>query len=284
MRTLSVWPLFLLLIAAGCATQAPLVEPVAASADAPMCPTWKYPELTGTTNNWVTVGCEKCAASEPGQSPIVLDPSTAQHRTTWKLPGLPVPAQYPQPLDTKVKGNNYKFPVTPRGGPPLTIAWESGGVVWTMEEFHFHAPAEHAVVQQPVSVLEMHVQAKGKVRGEDADAVFAVQFAIDTKSLTGLAAVASAMNGGKDIPFDLTPYLANFHTKQTFIYMGSLTTPDCGTGVMFFVLKDPIQIDAASWMSITQSLLRLNGVPNARPLQVRPVGQVPRVALVGLEK
>ncbi len=288
MRVSSARPLLLpllpclMLVAAGCATQTPIADPAGAAApgEPAQCPTWKYPELSGNTNNWVKAGCEKCAAAEPGQSPIVLDPSTANHRAAWKLPSLPVPAPYPQPLDLKVKGNNYKFPVTPRGGPPLTMAWETGGVVWTFDEFHFHVPAEHAVVQQPASLLELHVQAKGKLRGEDVAAVFAVQFAPATGSLYSLSAVASAINGGKDIPFDLTPLLANFNRQPTFIYMGSLTTPDCGTGVMFFVLKDPVAVDTSSWMSITQSLFRLNGVPNARPLQVRPVGQLPKVALV----
>ncbi len=271
----------LLLVAAGCATRNALDDlTTAESGTPPMCPNWTYPELTGNTNNWVAAGCSKCAATEPGQSPIALDPSTADRSTGWKLPDPPQPAHYLQPLVLQTKGNNYKFAVNPNQGDPLRMYWQSGGIVWTLDEFHFHVPAEHAVVEQPVSVLEMHIQASGTQNGRPVAGVFAVQFAASTGSLNSLSAVAAAMEGGRNIPFDVTPYLEKFATRPTFIYTGSLTTPDCDWGVMFFVLKDPVPVDASSWLSITHSLLRLNGQLNARPLQARALTRPSSVALV----
>lgn len=258
------------------------------------CHDWKYPELSGLVNNWVIDGCAKCAASVPNQSPIVLDPTTANTGSGWTVPTNLSDPRFAVTLVRKDGHNNYAFAVSRPGGRPLTIVssnWGGAGTMtFTLEEFHFHVPAEHVIVRQPVSMLEMHVKATGVGSGAisnwKATAVFAVQFAIGPETGTPysvLQPVAESMAGKSPLlikPFQLGSLIVPFTTQPQFQYYGSLTTPTCDSPIFFFVLRDPVRIHSADWNSIANSLTSLNGVSNARPLQARPLTTPSSVAIV----
>ncbi|MFZ6770949.1 carbonic anhydrase family protein [Undibacterium sp. Di26W] len=258
------------------------------------CRNWKYPELLGTTNNWVATDCLKCADSIPNQSPIVLDPTTANSGSGWTVPTNLSDPRFAVNLVRKDDHNNYAFAVNPQGGRPLTIVssnWGGAGTMtFTLQEFHFHVPAEHAIVRQPISMLEMHVKASGvgsgAINNRKVDAVFAVQFAIGPETggpYSVLQPVAESMAGNPTLPikhFQLGSLIFPFTTQPQFQYYGSLTTPTCDTPVFFFVLREPVRIHSADWNSIANSLTLLNGVSNARPLQARPLTTPSSVAIV----
>jgi len=281
---------FLSLAMAGCAhelsgsekTSAATAAPDSASpAHAETSASWTYPAMSRTTNNWVKDGYRECGPEVAMQSPTLLDPATANTNTGWSLPTNLSSATYTVPLARIESHNNYDFKVDPSGVRPLTIQWR--GATWRFFEFHFHVPAEHAVVGQTLAVMEMHVKASNVDNPGDV-VVFAVPFVVDSHpySVPLLAPVAAAMAGQSGQTFSLGPLLAAFTSNPTFIYMGGLTTPPCGGDkVRFYVLQYPLAVDLASWQSIAASLTNLNkGVNNVRPLQPRPVTTPSSIALV----
>lgn len=284
----------LLLITTGCAQQQKIaVRPdpfkqfqtrLALPKDHPpsACDGWVYPELNaaGTANNWVrqNTTCIKCGADHPSQSPVVLDPTTADTESGWTLPTNLSTQSAPFTLTAFSSHNNFAFKAYDAMTPPLTINWYSNYYTWSLDEFHFHVPAEHAVVGRPISVLEMHVKAideKNKVA-----AVFAVQFVVNGNGgVPSLQPVLNAMQGQPQ-QFDVAPFMLLFQTQPIFIYVGSLTTPPCGQPVMFYVLQNPVPVDVASWLGMTAMLYNKNNVLNARVLQPTPLENPPRVSFV----
>lgn len=275
--------------ASGIESQKTMPASTASDSSAGQCHDWKYPELSGTTNNWVKDGCAKCAASVPNQSPIVLDPTTANGRSAFALPTNLSDYSYTVSLVRRDDHNNYAFAVSRSGDRPLTVMSSNWGRPMTLklEEFHFHVPAEHVVVGQPVSMLEMHVKAPVIGSVPQLTAVFAIQFAIGPETgapYNVLQPVAESM-AGKSLaqvkPFELGSLIVPFLTQSQFQYYGSLTTPTCDAPVFFFVLREPVRINSADWKSIANSLTALNGVSNARPIQARPLTMPSSVAIVG---
>ncbi len=239
----------------------------------PQCPGWNYPEMSGTTDNWVERGCKACAAKEMGQSPIALIPSTARP-VTGKLPHDLSPGAFTVNLVPFEHDRTYAFKVSPPGAPGVKAPTiQAFGQTFHINEFHFHVPAEHAIVGQPVSVMEMHVKTSSTVNGKTSTAVFAMQFALDARpgGPTQMVPVANAMSGQLNQMFSLGTLMSAFQTQPSFFYRGGLTTPPCGSlSVMFFVLQNPVAVDLASLKTITTVLNGLSGgVSNARPLQER---------------
>jgi carbonic anhydrase len=236
--------------------------------------------MSGTINNWVAEGCTACGQSGPPsyQSPVALLPSTAVGSAPFDL----TPSRLSVRLVRQTHDNNYAFKV----GQPLTIKWVNAPLTytWTFDEFHFHVPAEHTIVGQPVSVMEMHVKAKGTYTSGSgngtANGVFAVQFAVNANRSTSpwLRGVRNAMAGASGQTFDITTALAPFQTQPVLFYAGSLTTPPCTGPVLFFVLQSPMPADLASWKDMASMLTALNGVSNVRPLKPY-AGPTPTVLL-----
>lgn len=263
--------------AAGAGTaQAPtsLAKSGATQTRDPQCPTWTYPEMTGATNNWAAAGCRACTESSRDyyQSPILLQRSAVAGTSPTDL----TPPNLTLTLSPQREDNNYAFKVD----QPLTINSLTGPVryTWTFEGFHFHVPAEHVLMGQLVSVMEMHVKAKGTYTSPSGNGtdngVFAVQFAVssDPSTPTWLRGVANAMAGQPNQTFEITTALRRFQTEPAFFYMGSLTTPPCSGRVLFFVLQSPLLVDLASWRDIASSLTTLNHMSNVRPLKATPAG------------
>lgn len=255
------------LLLAGCETPPPLAPPAATTpeTDQSRLP-WHYPDLTGTTNNWVLAGYGECAVTVINQSPIILNRAGL---TESVKPNSLNPASFRVSLlaNAVPAHNNFDFLFTTTDGSQPTIQW--GGVSWRFTEFHFHVPAEHIVVGAPTAVMEVHVKASGSVNGKPVHTgVFAIQFSIGSPAEMSMAPVAAAMRGAAGQTLDFSSLLRRFQSQPSFHYAGSLTTPGCDQPVPFFVLQDVVTIDAASWQSIATSLLTLNNYPsNARALQ-----------------
>ena len=224
---------------------------------------WRYPDVTGTVNNWAK-DYAKCAATEPNQSPIILNQAGLSEGAK---PNRLDPASFLVRLEARrvPAHNNFDFTFTTTAGSQPTIQWNS--MTWQFTEFHFHVPAEHVVVGAQTAVMEVHIKAR-VIGVPNREGVFAIQFAIGSPADMSMAPVAAAMRGAAGQTLDFASLLARFQNQPSFHYVGSLTTPGCDSPVPFFVLQRVVTIDDGSWQSIATSLLTQNDYPsNARALQ-----------------
>lgn len=135
------------------------------------------------------------------------------------------------------------------------------GRTYELVQFHFHRPAEEKVNGRGFEMVAhlVHKDAEGRL------AVVAVL--IESGSPHGL--VQTVWN---NLPLEKNDPLVPTITldvnqllpqrREYFTYMGSLTTPPCSEGVLWIVMKEPIQISAQQ-IAIFARLYPMN----ARPIQ-----------------
>ena len=135
------------------------------------------------------------------------------------------------------------------------------GRTYELVEFHFHRPAEEKVDGRGFEMVAhlVHKDADGRL------AVVAVL--IESGSPHGL--VQTVWN---NLPLEKNDPLVPTITldanqllpqrREYYTYMGSLTTPPCSEGVLWIVMKEPIQISAQQ-IAIFARLYPMN----ARPIQ-----------------
>ncbi len=147
---------------------------------------------------------------------------------------------------------------------------------YTLQQFHFHAPSEHAIKGR-LADAEMHLVHRNAL-GEQA--VVAVLLMVDdaranplfdqimSGAPVGVSAATESDLGGEINAKDLLPRNRHYYT-----YTGSLTTPPCTEGVHWFVMAEPVAISSAAlahFHHIISLFPGYNGFPdNNRP--VRPL-------------
>ena len=121
------------------------------------------------------------------------------------------------------------------------------GASYTLAQFHFHTPSEHAVNGKHYP-LEMHFVNKD-AGGHIAVVGVFVKTGAENKLL---APVFSALpstetpagtHAGKPVQVDIAAVLPK--NLKAFVYTGSLTTPPCTEGVHWIVLEQPIEMSSA---------------------------------------
>jgi len=121
------------------------------------------------------------------------------------------------------------------------------GASYTLAQFHFHTPSEHAVDGKHYP-LEMHFVNKD-AGGHIAVVGVFVKTGAENKLL---APVFSALpstetpagtHAGKPVQVDIAAVLPKNH--KAYVYSGSLTTPPCTEGVHWIVLEQPIEMSSA---------------------------------------
>jgi carbonic anhydrase len=135
------------------------------------------------------------------------------------------------------------------------------GAVYTLRQFHFHTPSEHAIdgVFAPLEVHFVHLSDDREV------AVVGGHIEVGTKNIE-LKPVFDDLPGDEDaeIPLkeeiDLGSLLPS--DRRFYSYMGSLTTPPCTEGVKWHVLSGKLQVSEEQLEAFT-AIYPLN----ARPLQ-----------------
>jgi carbonic anhydrase len=182
----------------------------------------------------------------------------------------PIDIRYARPLDYQplsfqyrsdalaIINNGHTMQVDPGPGSFLVV----NGHEYALQQFHFHTPSEHRIrgAQADMELHLVHRDAQGKI-----------------------AVVAVLMNAGRHINSTLKriaevlpPVGESFYGRQVatnplfllppdrsyFSYPGSLTTPPCTEGVDWFVMAEPVEVDAALVARFRQAM----GV-NARPPQ-----------------
>lgn len=135
------------------------------------------------------------------------------------------------------------------------------GKLFELVQFHFHKPAEERINGKGFAMVVhlLHKDTDGKLAVvailiEPGKANEVVQAAWNNLPLEKNTTVKALQD------IDLSQLLPKAQTYYT--YMGSLTTPPCSEGVLWIVMKEPIEI-SSDQISIFNRLYPMN----ARPLQ-----------------
>ena len=210
---------------------------------------WGY-EGAGAPENWANLDPKNkvCAIGER-QSPIDI-------KDGIKVDLEPIQFSY-RPSNFRIIDNGHTLQVSV-GESAITLT----GKTYELVQFHFHRPSEE------------------KVNGQRFDMVAHLVHKADDGAL---AVIAVLMERGSENPFiqtlwnnmpleknqsvsppttiidpnNLLPASRNYYT-----YMGSLTTPPCSEGVLWLVMKQPVQV-SQDQINIFSRLYR----NNARPIQ-----------------
>ena len=211
---------------------------------------WSYEGVNGPAN-WGKINADwsQCGAGNR-QSPIDI-------RDGIKVELEPIAFDY-KPTSFSVTDNGHTIQVTLGGGNYITIQ----NRMYELVQFDFHRPSEERINGRgfEMAVHLMHRDPENRVAViavllERGAAQSLIQTVWNHLPLEKNVAVTPA------IVLDLNELLPP--RRDYFTYMGSLTTPPCSEGVLWMVLKEPVQASAAQ-MALFSRLYPLN----ARPIQV----------------
>jgi carbonic anhydrase len=139
------------------------------------------------------------------------------------------------------------------------------GDVFSLKQFHFHAPSENHIDGKsfPIEAHFVHADSHGDL------AVVAVMFVQGARN-PALDTLWARLPTRPDERHALSPEVAAASllpaVRDYYRYEGSLTTPPCSEGVRWLVLKQPVTASAAQIQRLAAAL----GHPNNRPVQ--PIG------------
>jgi carbonic anhydrase len=126
-----------------------------------------------------------------------------------------------------------------RTGPDLPDRYQ-------LQQFHFHAPSEHTI-NGALADAELHIVHQN-ILGELA--VVAVLLRIDDKHADPLFDKiifgAPLSPGENDLGGDVNAEELLPKSNSYYTYTGSLTTPPCTEGVLWFVMAQPVAISRAA--------------------------------------
>lgn len=162
-----------------------------------------------------------------------------------------------KPARFNVLDNGHTVQVNLGGGNHITVM----NKMYELVQFHFHRPSEERINGRASEMVAhlVHKDADGKL------AVVAVQ--LNGGSPNGLVqTIWNNLPLEKNDPviptstIDMNQLLPE--RREYYTYMGSLTTPPCSEGVLWMVMKQPVQL-SADQIAIFARLYPMN----ARPIQ-----------------
>jgi carbonic anhydrase len=210
---------------------------------------WSYEGETGPAN-WSRINSDwaKCSTGTR-QSPIDI-------RDGMKVDLEQIAFDY-RPSGFNVTDNGHTVQVAVGPGNYLSVA----GRTYELQQFHFHRPAEERVNGKGFEMVVhlVHKDVEGKLavlallleRGKPQPTIQTVWNNLPLEK--GDTATPSVVLD----PNDLLPQRRDYYT-----FMGSLTTPPCTEGVLWLVMKEPVQASPAQ-MALFSRLYPFN----ARPIQ-----------------
>ncbi len=147
--------------------------------------------------------------------------------------------------------NGHAIKITPEGNGGITV----NGVDYKLVQYHFHGKSEHTIDGKRYDMVMhmVHQNQEGKL------AVVAVMMK-EGEHNKALEKVINHLDGSDilETPSDLLPK----DPTHFYFYVGSLTTPPCSEGVYWYILKEPITLDADQLKRF-----RAKYSTNYRPLQ-----------------
>jgi carbonic anhydrase len=210
---------------------------------------WSYEGENGPAN-WgkINAAWSKCATGDR-QSPIDI-------RNGMKVELEQINFDY-RPAGFNVIDNGHTIQVTVGGGNYITVMNRQ----YELVQFHFHRPSEERINGKGFEMVVhmVHKDADGKLavvavlveRGKPQPLIQTVWNNLPLeKNDTVTPTIVIDIN-------DLLP-----QRRDYFTFMGSLTTPPCSEGVLWLVLKEPVQASPAQ-LALFSRLYPMN----ARPVQ-----------------
>lgn len=210
---------------------------------------WSYEGETGPAN-WGKINSAwgKCGSGNR-QSPIDI-------RDGMKVELEQIVFDY-KPSSFAVTDNGHTIQVDVAGGNMMAI----GGRQYELVQFHFHRPSEERINGKSFEMVVhmVHKDPEGKlaviaVLLERGKAQSTIQTVWNNLPLEKFDTVTPS------IVLDVNDLLPE--KREYFTYMGSLTTPPCTEGVLWLVMKQPMQA-APAQMALFSRLYPLN----SRPIQ-----------------
>lgn len=211
--------------------------------------TWSYEGETGPAN-WgkINPAWAKCGSGNR-QSPIDI-------RDGMKVELEQISFDY-HPSTFNVTDNGHTVQVMVGGGNFLTVQ----NRMYELIQFHFHRPSEERINGKGYEMVVhlVHKDAEGRIamlallieRGKSQPVIQTVWNNLPLEKLETLAP-AVVLD-----PMELLPARRDY-----FTFMGSMTTPPCQEGVLWLVMKEPVQASPAQ-MALFSRLYPLN----SRPIQ-----------------
>ncbi len=212
-------------------------------------PHWSY-EGHGGPARWGSLeqGFAACSVGNQ-QSPVDLDGAVtaagAGPALAWK------------PDAFRVTNNGHTIQADVAGDAGAATI---GGKTYTLRQFHFHAPSEHAVAGKR-SAMEahfVHADADGSLL---VLGVFLVPGQVNPAFAKIMAAAPKAA-GAKALDAALDPAGLLPQARSVYRYEGSLTTPPCSEVVDWNVLAAPVEVAQAD-IDAFRAIFPMN----ARPIQ-----------------
>lgn len=210
---------------------------------------WTYEGEHGPAN-WgkINAAWSKCATGNR-QSPIDI-------RNGMKVELEAIGFDY-TPVGFNVINNGHTIQVTVSGGNFLTIQNRQ----YELQQFHFHRPSEERVNGKGTEMVVhlVHKDVDGRLavlavlieRGKPQSVIQTIWNNLPLEK-NEVVEPTTALN-----LLDMLPVRRDY-----FTYMGSLTTPPCSEGVLWMVMKEPIQASPAQ-LAFFSRLYPMN----ARPVQ-----------------
>lgn len=213
---------------------------------------WGY-EGEGSPEHWSEISAENQLCQKGmNQSPIDID-------TTYIAHINPLENSYTE-APVSILNNGHTVQANFADGAKDSIKID--GVVYTLQQLHFHAPSENTIHGKHYP-MEMHLVHKN-AQGETA--VVAVMFTTG-KANSELAKLWKVMPDQTDQlqplekRIDINGLLPKDKTHYRF--SGSLTTPPCSEGVSWLVLKTPVMLSEKQ----LKQFVDIMNHPNNRPTQ-----------------
>jgi carbonic anhydrase len=210
---------------------------------------WNYEGDAGPAN-WAKINVDWAACGNGNrQSPIDI-------RDGIKVDLEQIEFDY-HPSTFSEVDNGHTVEVTLGAGNFITV----GSQTYELQGFHFHRPSEERINGKGTEMV-MHLVHKGVggslavvavmiERGKQHNVMQTVWNYLPLEKLTSVSP-AIVINPAEALP----------EKRDYYTYMGSLTTPPCTEGVLWLVMKQPMQATPAQ-MALFSRLYPLN----ARPVQ-----------------
>jgi carbonic anhydrase len=210
---------------------------------------WTYEGKTGP-EAWAKLDPEWSACAGKRQSPIDIRDSVRLDLDNIKFDYKPSPL--------KIVDNGHTVQVIYVPGSSITV----NGEQFNMVQFHFHRPAEERVNGRTFDMVA-HLVHKNK-EGKLAVVAVLMQAAGENPFIRTLWTHLPLDTGVEvsvpTVSIDLNQFLPR--SRGYFAFSGSLTTPPCTEGVLWIVLRSPIQVSRQQ-ISVFAKLYK----NNARPVQ-----------------
>ena len=211
---------------------------------------WSY-EGEGSPEHWGELDdAYKTCQSGKNQSPINIDSTVKAHISPLKTRYIDGPVT--------LTNNGHTIQAAENADTRDSITLDNQ--TWTLQQFHFHAPAENAIHGKK-SAMEMHLVHKNT---DGALVVVAVMFDKgaanpELDKLWGVMPGQAEQSAKLDTHLDLNKLLPKDKTYWRF--SGSLTTPPCSEGVIWIVLKHPMTISDTQLEKFTHTMHHDNNRP-----------------------